>query len=182
MIGFQITNKEYAMEFSQVIIDRYSCKKFSNKLVEDSKLTAILEAGRVAPTAKNLQEQRIYVIKSNEALAVVDNNTPCRYGAGVVLAVAYDKNNVFVYPGDKRDSGIEDATIVATHMMLAATNEGVDSCWINFFDPEKLANELGLPENEEILMLLDLGYADEEAGPLPNHDSRKDLSETVKYL
>ena len=50
----------------------------------------------------------------------------------MVLVVAYHKNNVFTYPGGKRDSGIEDASIVATHMMLAAYNAGVDSCWINF--------------------------------------------------
>ena len=67
-------------------------------------------------------------------------------------------------------------------MILAAANEGVDSCWINFFDPEKLAASLGLPENEEILMLMDLGYAAEGAGPLPNHSSRKPLSDTVSYL
>ena len=99
-----------------------------------------------------------------------------------MLAVAFDKTNVFTYPGGKRDSGVEDATIVATHMILAAANEGVDSCWINFFDPEKLAASLGLPENEEILMLMDLGYAAEGAGPLPNHSSRKPLSDTVSYL
>ncbi|MBR5680710.1 MAG: nitroreductase family protein, partial [Clostridia bacterium] len=82
----------------------------------------------------------------------------------------------------KRDSGIEDATIAATHMILAAADEGVDSCWINYFDPEKLAEVLGLPENEEVLMIMDLGYADKGAGPLPNHGSRKDLGETVRYL
>ena len=142
----------------------------------------MLEAGRLAPTAKNLQEQHIYVLRSPEALAKMDAVTPCRYGAGTVLAVAYDRNNVFTYPGGKRDSGMEDAAIVATHLILAAANEGVDSCWINFFDPEKLAAALGLPENEEILMLMDLGYAAEGAGPLPNHHSRKDLSETVSWL
>ena len=67
-------------------------------------------------------------------------------------------------------------------MILAAADEGVDSCWINFFDPEKLATELGLPENEEILMALDLGYAAEGAGPLGNHNSRKPLKETVTYM
>ena len=108
--------------------------------------------------------------------------TPCRYNAPVVLVVTFDKNNVFTYPGGKRDSGIEDASIVATHMLLAAYNEGVDSCWINFFDPDELARNLKLPENEEILMLLDLGIAAEGTGPLPNHNSRKDLSETVTYL
>ena len=65
--------------------------------------------------------------------------------------------------------------------VLAAAALGIDSCWINFFDPDKLAKELELPENEEILMILDLGYAAEGAGPLANHALRKPLTETVSY-
>ncbi len=170
------------MEFKEVIKARYSCKKYSSRQVEADKLEAILNAGRLAPTAKNLQEQHVYVVQSPEALAKVDMVTPCRYGAPTVLVVAFDKNNVFTYPGGKRDSGVEDATIVATHMILAAADEGVDSCWLNFLDPEKTAEVLGLPENEEVLMVMDLGYAAEGAGPLANHDSRKDLTETVSYM
>ena len=170
------------MEFTEVVKNRYSCKKYGDKKVEAEKLAAILEAGRMAPTAKNLQEQRIYVLQSEEALSKVDQCTPCRYGAPVVLVVAFDSSNVFTYPGGKRDSGVEDASIVATHMILAAANEGVDSCWVNFFDPDKLAEDLGLPENEEILMLMDLGFAAEGIGPLANHESRKPISETVSYL
>ena len=170
------------MEFKKVVENRYSCKKYSGRQVEKEKLEAILNAGRLAPTAKNLQEQHIYVVQSAEALAKIDSVTPCRYGAPTVLVVAFDKNNVFTYPGGKRDSGVEDATIVATHMILAAADEGVDSCWINFLDPEKLAEVLGLPENEEVLMVMDLGYAAEGAGPLANHGSRKDLSETVSWM
>ena len=170
------------MEFREVVKNRYSCKKFSGDKVAPEKIEAILEAGRVAPTAKNLQEQHIYVVQSEEMLAKIDALTPCRYNAPTVLVVAFDKNNVFTYPGEKRDSGVEDATIVATHMILAAEDEGVDSCWVNFFDPDKAAEALGLPENEEVLMLMDLGYAAEGAGPLANHDSRKPLSETVTYL
>ncbi len=169
------------MEFTQVVENRYSCKSYGPRKVENAQLTAILEAGRAAPTAKNFQEQRIYVIQSEEGLAKIDAVTPCRYGATTCVVVAWDRTNTFTYPGGTRDSGTEDATIVATHMMLAAANAGVDSCWINFFDPEKLAKELDLPENEEILMILDLGYAAEGAGPLPNHASRKPLSETVSY-
>ncbi len=170
------------MEFKEVIKNRYSCKKYSDKPVEEGKLQAILEAGRLAPTAKNLQEQRVYVLKSEEALAKIDKVTPCRYGAPMVLVVAFDRTNVYTYPGEKRTSGVEDATIVATHMILAAADEGVDSCWLNRLDPDELAKELGLPENEEILMVMDLGYAAEGAGPLANHFSRKSLSETVSYL
>ena len=170
------------MEFKEVLKARYSCKKYSDRQVEKEKLEAILNAGRLAPTAKNLQEQHIYVVQSPEVLAKVDSVTPCRYGAPTVLVVAFDSTNVFTYPGGKRDSGVEDATIVATHMILAAADEGVDSCWVNFLDPEKMAEVLGLPENEEILMIMDLGYAAEGAGPLPNHGNRKELSETVSYL
>ena len=170
------------MEFKEVVKNRYSCKKYNGVKVEQEKLEAILEAGRLAPTAKNLQEQHIYVVQTEEMLAKIDALTPCRYNAPTVLVVAFDKNNVFSYPGGKRDSGVEDATIVATHMILAAEDEGVDSCWVNFFDPEKAAEVLGLPENEEVLMLMDLGYAAEGAGPLPNHESRKPLSETVTYI
>lgn len=170
------------MEFKEVVKNRYSCKKYTSKQVEAEKITAILEAGRLAPTAKNLQEQRIYVIQSEDVLAKIDKLTPCRYGAPTVIVVAYDKNNVFTYPGDKYDSGAEDATIVATQMILAAADEGVDSCWLNYFDPDKVSEALGLPENEVVLMLMDIGYAAEGAGPLPNHESRKPLTDTVKYI
>lgn len=170
------------MEFSQVIKNRYSCKKFDGRKISDEQLNAILEAGRLAPTAKNSQEQRIYVIESEEAVAKIDSATPCRYNAGTVLVVAFDKNGAYNYPLSTRDSGVEDATIVATQMILAAANIGVDSCWVNNFNPEALKEALGLPENEEILMIMDLGYAAEGAGPLENHGKRKDLSQTVSYI
>ena len=170
------------MDFLELAKKRYSCKKFGGRKVEREKLEAILEAGRLAPTAKNMQEQHIYVLESEESLAKVDKASPCRYGAPTVLAVAYDKNMIYTYPGGKRTSDAEDAVIVATHLMLAAADVGVDSCYLNCFDPELMESELGVPENEEIVMLLDLGYAAEGAGPLPNHDSRKPLSETVTYM
>ena len=170
------------MDFKDVIKSRYSCKKYSSRPVEEETLVRILEAGRLAPTAKNLQEQHIYVATRPETLEIIDAVTPCRYGASMVLVVAFDKENVYTYPGGKRQSGVEDAAIVATHLMLAAADEGVDSCWLNCFDPDRLHAMLGLPDNEEILMLLDLGYADEEGKPLPNHFSRKPLSDTISRL
>ena len=170
------------MEFSQLVKERYSCKKFDGRPVEKERLDRILQAGRLAPTARNLQEQRIYVVQSREGLAKIDRLTPCRYGAPVVLVVAFDRENVFTYPGGRRDSGVEDAAIVATHLMLGAKDAGVESCWLNFFDPDEARRILGLPENEEVLMLLDLGYPAPGAGPLPNHESRRPLEETVAYL
>lgn len=178
-------NKENkTMTYNELVHNRYSCKNFnSEKQINREQLDAILEAGRVAPTAKNLQEQRIYVIQSAEMLAKIDSVTPCRYNAPTCIVVAFDKENVFTYPGGQKNSGVEDATIVATHMLLAAESVGVNSCWINFFDPEVLRQTLNLPENEEVLMILDLGFATEEnGGPLKNHFDRKEIEKTVTYL
>ncbi|MBR2821616.1 MAG: nitroreductase family protein, partial [Clostridiales bacterium] len=135
------------MDFKDVVKNRYSCKKYSSRKVKPEKIEAILEAGRLAPTAKNLQEQHIYVVQSEEALAKIDKVTPCRYNAPVCLIVAFDKNNVYTYPDSSRESGVEDAAIVATHLMLAAANEGVDSCWLNCIYLDKIAEEFGLPDN-----------------------------------
>ena len=155
------------MEFKEVLTARYSCKKYSDRPVEKEKLEAILNAGRLAPTAKNLQEQRVYVVQNPELLAKIDAVTPCRYGASTVLVVAFDANNVFTYPGGKRDSGVEDATIVATHMILAAADEGVDSCWINFLDPQKLNDGVTLfvdgVDTRDVLGLLK-GFKGEASG------------------
>ena len=170
------------MEFMEIVKSRYACRSFDGRPVKKEQLDTILEAGRLAPTAKNLQEQRVYVIQSPEMLAKIDRVTPCRYEAKTVVVVAFDKNRVFIYPGEERDSGIEDAAIVATHMILAARSVGVDSCWINLFDPAVMAQTLGLPEYEEVLMMLDLGYASEDSVPSSNHYLRRPLSETTVYL
>lgn len=170
------------MEFKELVSKRYSCKSYSDKKVEDEKILEILEIARLSPTAKNLQEQKVYVLKSEEALKKVDEATPCRYNAPVVICVAFDKNNVFTYPGDKRDSGVEDASIVATHIMLATKEVGLESCWLNYFDPDKLHDLLGLPENEEVLMLLDVGYPSENAKPLANHTNRKEVKDFTTFM
>ena len=93
------------MEFAEVVKNRYSCKKYDGKQISAEQLDAVLQAGRLAPTAKNLQGQRIYVVQSAEGLAKIDELTPCRYGAPTVLVVAFDKNSVFVYPGEEANSG-----------------------------------------------------------------------------
>ena len=170
------------MEFMDVVKKRYSCRKFSEKQITKEQLDAILEAGRLAPTAKNFQEQHVYVVQSEEGLAKIDELTPCRFGAPTVLIVAFDKTNTFIYPGEKYDSGIEDASIVTTHMILAATNEGLDSCWVNCFDPIKMMEVFDFPENEDILACLVLGFAADDARPAKLHFSRKPIEETVTYL
>lgn len=170
------------MDFLKLAKDRYSCKKYNpDKKVPQELLDKILRAGQLAPTAKNSQPQHIYVMQSEDALQLVDSLTPCRYGAPVVLVVTYDQQQEFNYPGDKYSSGAEDASIVATHMMLAAAAEGVDSCWLNFFDPDKAAEAMKLPENEKVVLLLDIGYAADGVRPTPMHEKTKSIEELVTY-
>lgn len=170
------------MDFIKLAEDRYSLKNYDGRKVEKDKLDLILQAANLAPTAKNLQNNFIYVAESEEALAKVDEVTPCRYGASTVLIISYDKSKVFTYPGGKYDSGFEDAAIVATHIILAAKALGVDSCWINNMDPDQARAVFELPENETVVCLIDLGYPADGAGPLANHSKRKDLDEFVKYI
>ena len=66
------------MDFIELARSRYSCKKFDSRQISKEQLDSILEAGRLAPTAKNLQEQHVYVVQSAEGLAKVDALTPCR--------------------------------------------------------------------------------------------------------
>ena len=68
------------MDFIKLAKDRYSLKKYDGRKVEKEKLDVILEAANLAPTAKNLQNNFIYVAESEDALAKVDQVTPCRYG------------------------------------------------------------------------------------------------------
>lgn len=167
--------------FFELAQERYACKNFSDKRISDEDLQKILMAGNLAPTAKNRQPQHIYVLQSEEALAKAKKVTPCTYGAKTVLLVTYDANNVYQYPGTEQNSGGEDIAIVTTHMMLEAKDLGIDTCWVNRFTPQDAKDVFGLPENEFPVLFLDLGYPTELGKPLPNHTSRKDLSELVTY-
>ncbi len=171
------------MEFMEVVKKRYACKKYDGAPIDPAQLDAVLEAGRLAPTAKDEQEHHVYVAESPEALAKVDQVTPCRYGAPAVLIVTGNAAKSFVYPGGQLNAGLEDAAIVATHMMLAATDAGLESVWVNNFNPAEVSKVFGLPEDETVLMLLDLGHAAAEGGaPLEKHTIRKPLDQLVTRL
>lgn len=168
------------MEFENVIKERMSVRRFKNTEIESEKLTKILEAGRLAPTAKNLQPQKIFVIQTKENLAKIDDASPCRYGAPTVLLVCSDKTKCFSKPDFS--SYEMDASIVATQMMLEATNLGLGSIWIELFDAQKLKNHFNLGENLVPVCLMPIGYKADDYISSVNYLNRKDLSEMVEYL
>ena len=177
-------------EVIKALLERRSCKKYKADPVPQELIEQVIEAGLYAASGMGKQSPIVVAVtdkklrdRLSEVNAEIRGNAgqDMFYGAPVVLAVAHDKENVFEYPGGAYNSGAEDAAIVATHLVLAAKSVGLDTCWLNFFDPDKAKELLQLPKNEELTILIDVGYPDAAAKPLPNHDSRKPLSETVTY-
>ena len=167
------------MDFESVIRKRHSTRKFSSKGLEKEKLEKILEAGRIAPSAKNLQPIKIYVVKSAEGLEKIDKASPCRYKAPIVLIVCGNKDEAFRKDNDSTYS--IDASITATHMMLEATNIGVDSVWVKLFSEEVIRQEFEIPENIAPICLLPIGYKDIDCPESSNHNIRKSIEEIVEY-
>lgn len=171
------------MTFEEMTKARYSVKKYSKRPVEEEKLTKVLEAANAAPTAKNAQCIRIYVLKSEEALNKANALTPCVYGAPICLMFAYNSDEAYRYPKEEnRNSGDEDCSIAATHVMFEACELGLGTCWVNRFTPSEAKAVFGLPENETVVLLMPLGYAEEGLEPLPNHWNKKALREIVTVL
>lgn len=171
------------MNFIELSKKRFTVRKFSDTVVEKEKLDKMLEAGNTAPTAKNLQPQRIYVLQSKEALEKLDTITPCRYGASTVLLFTYNTDEDWKNPKEEGvHSGVEDVSIVATHIMLQAAELGVDTTWINFFSNTELEKTFNLPENERSVLLMPVGYRVDGTKPFPTHDEKKSLDDIVKYL
>ena len=171
------------MSLLDIMKDRWSVRSYKSDMIEDEKLDYIIKAGRVAPTACNNQPQRIFVVKSPEAVEKL--NTVCRYtfGAPVVLVICYDTEREWKNKrAGGKGSGETDAAIVATHMMLAAWDIGIGSCWVNYFKPSEVKAAFGLPENETPVLLLPLGYPAENSKPAKLHSESKDMSEIIKIL
>jgi nitroreductase len=166
-------------DFIQLVQERFSHRSFSERPVEQAKLDLILEAGRLAPTAGNYQPQRILVLQSDDALKTLMQCTPCLYGARLCLLVCYE--NISKNPFSGQEIGVVDASIVATHMILEATDLGLGSVWVGYFDPQQISEAFHLPANYVPLALLPIGYPDDDAYPSPMHDSRHPLTKTVFY-
>ena len=171
------------MDFNEVLNKRYSVRLYSNDPVEDEKLDEVIAAGMMAPTAKNTQSQRIYVLKSAEAIEKIRSVCKSAYNAPIVLCFTAAREDVFRNPfEDDFNSGHQDCSIVATYMMLKAAELGLGTVWVNHFPRKEVRELFSIPENEEIVLLMPLGYPDENSVPSPRHSESKKAEEVVKVL
>lgn len=169
------------MNFLELAKERYSCRSFEDKEVEKEKIELILEAARVAPTARNLQPQRILVLTEKEELAKLSECTRYGWNAPVIMIVCYDKDISYKRKCDGKDEGIVDTSIATTHMMLQAQYLGLGTTWIGNFDPEKAREVYKIPENLEIIAILPIGYPSKDALPSTLHSERNSLDEMVYW-
>ncbi len=169
------------MRFLDLAKSRYSVRKFAQKSVEQEKILSVLEAARLAPTAKNLQPQRILVLNDETALSKLKECTPCHYYAPLAFLISYDGGECYKRELDGHISGEIDAAITGTHMMLQAADIGLGTTWVMNFDPDKMKAAFHIPDGTVPTALLVCGYPREDCRPNSRHEQYKELSSFCGY-
>ncbi|MEN8098485.1 MAG: nitroreductase family protein [Chloroflexota bacterium] len=167
------------MSFMKLVQDRYSVRSYTGQPVEDEKLQRILEAARLAPTAANRQAFRIYVITTEgnqEALSQVYPR-PWFIQAPLVICACGIPDENWVRR-DGKNYNYVDVAIAMDHLILAAADEGLGTCWVAAFDIQEARKLLRLPPEIEPVAFTPLGYAADE----PRLKKRKALDELVEYV
>jgi nitroreductase len=165
------------MELMQAIRARRSIRNFQDKPVEEEKLLAVLEAGRLAPSAKNMQDWRFIVVRDETARGrLAEAARSQRFVAQAPVVIAACGTSDLVMTCGQPAYAI-DVAIALDHMTLAAASLGLGTCWIGAFYEEQARAILGVPEGVRIVALLPLGYPAEEPFPRP----RKPLDEIVSW-
>ena len=166
------------MEFFELIKIRKSIRGYTSKPVEADKLNRILEAANLAPTASNQQPFQIIVIKTKgreeELKRIYERHWFVQ--APLVICICALPENGWSRMDGKNYAEV-DAAIAMDHLILAAHNEGLGTCWIAAFDPTVAREILELPDNVEPVAFTPLGYPADEGRP----KKRKSLKELVRY-
>ena len=167
------------MEFSEVITTRYSVRSYLSDQVEDEKINLILESARLAPTAANRQPIQIIVMhtKGRETEIGQIYRRPWFVQAPIIIAVCAISSQAWVRESDRFNARLIDAAIVADHLILEATNQGLGTCWIAAFNVEAARKVLRLPPEVEPIIFTPLGYP----ADLPGSRIRKTMRELVQY-
>jgi nitroreductase len=167
------------MNFQELIKARYSVRAYKPDPVADDKLARVLEAARIAPTAANRQAFRIIVIptKGREAELRRVYVREWFIQAPLVLCVCAVPSEGWVRKADGWNAAEVDATIVMTHIVLAAAEEGLATCWIAAFDPAAAREVLSLPPEIIPSAFTPLGYAADTAAP----KKRRLLADLVRH-
>jgi nitroreductase len=147
------------MEFSDVIKFRTSIREYSEKPVENEKIQYVLECARFAPSWMNKQSVRFIIIKDKETISLIAKtsliNRWLKTAPVLIIAcgdpiVSNTHNNIEYY--------IVDVSIALEHLILAATEIGLGTCWINEFHEKDVKKLLEIPKRIRVVALTPLGY------------------------
>jgi nitroreductase len=168
------------MKFLDLAKNRYSCRSYKSIPVEDEKLNYILETARIAPSAANKQPWHIVVIRDTETrknfFGVYQREWFAQ--APVHLVICGSHQNSWKRSYDNWDALYIDMGIIADHMTLAATEQGLATCWICAFNPSNCRKILNLPDDIEPVVILPLGYPADVVNP-DRHNALRKKSEDI---
>ncbi len=180
VIILRSNERSEAMEFYDVIKKRKSVRKYKKDPIPDDVLNRILEAGRIAPSAKNIQPWHFIVIKdpdTKKKVAAACRDQMFMADADVILAGCILQKEAWARMGGYMSAGPVDLTIALEHMILAAAREGLGTCWIGAFVEQDVKKILNVPDDVTVLALTPIGYPAEE----PKDRGRKPISEIISY-
>lgn len=166
------------MSFIEIARKRYSARAYKSIPVEDEKLQKVLEAARLAPTACNLQPFRLIVIHTKGRGEELRRIYGARWfvQAPIVICICGIPSQSWVRRDGKNYCDV-DVTIAMDHLILAAADLGLGTCWVGAFNPEEARSILGLPDDVEPIAFTPLGYPDDR----PGYKRRKSMDELVHY-
>lgn len=166
------------MDFRDLITKRYSVRAYESQQVEDEKLEQVLDAARLAPTASNRQPFQFIVIhtagRESELRRIY--RSEWFWKAPIVICACALPSQAWSRM-DNKNYGDVDVTIAMDHLILAATELGLGTCWIAAFDPTAAREVLALPDGVEPVAFTPLGYPADQ----PGTKRRKPLSDLVRY-
>lgn len=166
------------MDFNELVRKRYSSRSYKPDPVEDEKVRSILEAGRLAPTARNDQPVRVIAVRSKEGLAKLEEAGHI-YEAPLAFIVCADADKTWTRSYDGMKTTDIDASIVTTQMMYEATDMGLGTLWVCMFKPDVIRKNFGLEDSMIPVNILVVGYRDDSTSK--NHGVRIPMDEFVRY-
>lgn len=182
------------MDVFEAIQWRRSVRKFSPRTIDREKIRQLLEAARLAPSSSNQQAWHFVVIDDKSIIEEI----PKQVLIGTRSIISFVKDAPLIITGCYakklthvaarlfgHENDIIDIAIAMTHIVLAATELGIGTCYIGWFNVRKLKNLLRIPREYDIALLLALGYpveasTDEGIGGIAPRP-RKSLGKIVSY-
>ena len=168
-------------DFLTLAANRYSVRSFQPTHLPQEIIEKLLEAAKLAPTGCNFQPQRILVLNTDDAMEALKPCTKCHFNAPTAMLICYNREECWTRKYDGAQSGIVDASIVATHVMMEAAELGVGVTWVMHFDPTAMRSTFKIPQQIEPVALLVMGYPAPDAKPLHLHKEYRDMEELVVY-